>query len=206
MTDASREADGTTGTGADPDGNADADDSGVGWVLFTYGAPFVGVLLVAVGIGAAVPGAYDVIQEDISTCGEPTIHVESAAATERRFGDDPPASIDRLRAAELSAAERAAVEEALSAPRGEAHVAGPFPNAPAFRNGTLVTVEGRSHYATLVAENPCFAAAPLQLPLGVFAVALGAVGILTPPAYRRLVALEAETDGDGDGDADGDAE
>jgi hypothetical protein len=171
-----------------------AEGSGVGWVVFTYGAPFVGVLLVAVGIGAAVPGAYDVIQEEISTCGEPTIHVESAAATERRFGEAPPPSVERLRAAALSPAERAAVEEALSAPRGEAHVVGAFPNAGAFRNGTLVTVAGERHYATLVAENPCFAAAPLQLPLGAFAIALGLVGILTPPAYRRLVALEAGTD------------
>jgi hypothetical protein len=207
------DSDGTAGAGADAD--TGTTESGVGRAVFTYGAPFLGVLLVAVGIGAAVPGAYDLIQEEISTCGEPTVHVESAAATERRFGDDPPASLDRLSAEELSAAERAAVAEALSAPRGEAHVAGAFPNAPAFRNGTLVTIEGRSHYATLVAENPCFAAAPLQLPLGVFAVALGVVGILTPPAYRRLVALEADADAEasaeagaeanGEADADADA-
>jgi hypothetical protein len=163
-------------------------------VLFTYGAPFVGVLLVAVGIGAAVPGAYGIVQEDIAPCGDPTILVEAPAATDERFGEAPPPSLRRLSFADLSPAERTAFREALTDQQREGHVAGAFPNRPAFENGTLVRYEGERHYATLVAENPCFEAAPLQFPLGVFAIALGAVGILTPPAYRRLVALEAEAD------------
>ena len=66
----------------------------------------------------------------------------------------------------------------------------PPPHRSAFLNGSLVSYEGERYYVAVVAENPCFVAAPLQFPLGVFAIALGIVGILTPPAYRRLVALE----------------
>lgn len=158
-------------------------------LLFTYVAPLVGVLLVSVGIGAAVPGGYALIQEEIATCGEPTIAVDGPEETERRFGENP-ASVPRLSYEELSAAEREAFTAALSDPVNEAHVAGPFPNRPAFENGTLVTHEGERHYATVVSENPCFDAAPLQFPLGVFAIGFGVVGILTPPIYRRLVELE----------------
>ena len=70
------------------------------------------------------------------------------------------------------------VEAALADPRGEARVDGAFPNAAVFRDGVLVAADGESYYATVVAENPCFEAPPLQFPLGVFAVALGLVGIL----------------------------
>jgi len=157
--------------------------------LFTYVVPFLGVVLVAVGIAAAVPGAYDLIQEEITTCGAPSIAVESAAATEQRL-EGSRVELAAFDIDELPPAEQAAVREALVDPVGEAQVTGPFPHEAAFRDGALVTVEGQRHYATVVAENPCFEAAPLQLPLGVFAVALGAVAILAPPAYRRLVALE----------------
>jgi hypothetical protein len=162
-----------------------ADDSSV---LFTYVAPFLGVLLVAVGIGAAVPGGYALIQAEIATCGDPTIAVEGPAATERRFGDRAP--VPQVAFEALTTAEREAFAEALADPVGEAHVRGPFPNRGTFANGTLVSYEGERYYATVVSENPCFDAAPLQFPLGVFAVAFGVVGILTPPLYRRLVALE----------------
>jgi hypothetical protein len=172
---------------SDADADADADSESA---LFTYGVPFVGVLVVAVGIAAAVPGAYALIQEDITTCGAPTVAVESPEETDRRFGDRPPATVDRLDFTALAAAEQAAFEAALDDPIREAHVEGEFPNAEAFRNGTLVAYDGEQYYATVVAENPCFQAPPLQFPLGVFAIALGVVGILTPPAYRKLVALE----------------
>ena len=169
-----------------------AADDGDGPVspLFTYGVPFVGVLVLAVGIAAAVPGAYALIQEEITECGSPTIAVEGSETTAERFGDTPPVALDSIALAELSPADRAAVEAALAAPRGEARVRGPVPHAATFRDGVIVTDDGERYYATLVAENPCFAAEPLQFPLGVFAIALGVVGILTPPAYRRLVALE----------------
>lgn len=160
-------------------------------LLFTYLAPFLGVLLVAVGIGAAVPGGYAIIQEEISTCGQPTIIVETPEVTERRFVGGSP-SIDRLSFEDLSESEREAFTEALSDPVGEAHVSGSFPNRRAFLNGTFVAYEGERYFATIVSENPCFEAAPLQFPLGVFAIAFGTVGILAPPLYRRLVALEEE--------------
>jgi hypothetical protein len=168
----------------------DTDGSEATSLLFTYVAPFLGVLLVAVGIGAAVPGGYALIQEDIATCGEPTIAVEGPAETERRFDGTVDPSLPRLAFEELSAAEQEAFREARSDAVGEAHVSGPFPNRPAFLNGTLVIYEGERHYATVVSENPCFDAAPLQFPLGVFAIAFGFVGILTPPLYRWLVELE----------------
>lgn len=169
------------------DDDADATDDTS--PLFTYVVPFLGVLLVAVGIGAAVPGGYALIQTEIATCGEPTIAVDGPEATERRFGDGSP-SIPTLAFEDLSTAEREAFREALAAPAGEAHVSGPFPDRPAFVNGTLVAYEGERYYVTVVSENPCFDAAPLQFPLGVFAIALGTLGILTPPLYRRLVELE----------------
>ncbi|MFC6973515.1 hypothetical protein ACFQL1_00695 [Halomicroarcula sp. GCM10025709] len=163
-----------------------ADD---GSVLFTYVAPFLGVLLVAVGIGGAVPGGYAIAQEQIGGCGEPSIAVEGPEETSQRFATSQP-QLARFQFAELSPAERAAFREGLADARGEAHVEGSFPNGPAFRNGSLVTYEGERHYVTVVSENPCFQAAPLQFPLGLFAIGLGVVGILTPPLYRKLVALE----------------
>ena len=160
-------------------------------LLFTYVAPFFGVLLVAVGIGAAVPGGYAIVQEEISTCGQPTIAVERPEVTERRFANRTP-SIDRLSFEELSRAEQEAFTEALVDAVGEAHVDGAFPNRRAFTNGTFVTYEGERYFATVVSENPCFEVVPLQFPLGVFAIGLGTVGILTPPLYRRLARLEEE--------------
>jgi hypothetical protein len=172
-----------SGTDGDPD---ETDDSSL---LFTYVAPFVGVLLVAVGIGAAVPGGYALVQEEIATCDEPTIVVEGPEATAERFAGGVP-SVPRLAFEELSPAEQEAFLEALADPVGEAHVGEPSPNRRTFANGSLVRFEGERHYVTVVSENPCFEAAPLQFPLGVFAIGLGTVGVLTPPLYRRLVALE----------------
>jgi hypothetical protein len=168
---------------------ADGNDQDVDSVLFTYVAPFVGVLLVAIGIGAAVPGGYAILEGPVLNCGDPTIAVEAPDATAERFEDDGP-QLRRFAFAELAPAEQAALREALTAPRGEAHVEGDFPNAGAIRNGSVVEYEGEAHYVTTVAENTCFRAAPLQFPLGVFAIALGVVGILTPPLYRKLVELD----------------
>jgi hypothetical protein len=173
-------------SGSDADGEEDAS---LGWTLFTYVAPLVGVLLVAVGIGAAVPGGYAIIQEDISNCGSPSISVDTPEETDRRFGDPAP-DFEVLAFSELDEGEQAGFTEALSDPVGEAHVEGPFTHRPAFENGTMIRYEGERYYATIVAEHPCFVAAPLQFPLGTFAIALGIVGILTPPAYRKLVELE----------------
>ena len=157
--------------------------------LFTYGAPFLGVLLVSVGIAAAVPGAYGLLQNP-EDCGNPTISVEGPDRTATQFDGDPPQTVARLDYAALSPAERTAFEDALADPIGEAELRGDAPNYRSFVNGTLVTYEGERHYLTVVAQNSCYEGARLQFPLGVFAIALGIVGILTPPGYRKLIALE----------------
>jgi len=158
-------------------------------ILFTYIAPFVGVLLVAVGIGGAVPGGYAIIQEDIATCDQPTLAVEGSGETAERFSDTQP-QLPELAYEELAPAEQDAFREALDDPIGEAYVDGEFPNGPAIRNGSIIVYEGERHYATVVSENPCFIAPELQFPLGVFALIFGLVGILTPPMYRKLAELE----------------
>ena len=158
-------------------------------LLFTYIAPFVGVLLVAVGIGGAVPGGYALIQEDIASCGDPTIDVEGPEESAERFEYSQP-DVPRLDYESLSAAEQEAFVEARDDPIGEAKVQGEFPNGDAIRNGSLITYEGEQYYTTVVSENPCFIAPELQFPLGVFAIIFGVVGILTPPIYRKLVELE----------------
>ena len=159
--------------------------------LFIYVAPFVGVLLVAVGIGGAVPGGYAIIQEDITTCDQPTIDVEGPEETAQRFDSSTP-QIARLDYAELSDAEQTAFEDALTDPVGEARVDGSFPNGDAFRNGSLVSYEDEEHYVTVVSENPCYVTPALQFPLGVFAIIFGVVGILSPPIYRKLIELEEQ--------------
>ena len=158
-------------------------------IFFTYVAPFVGVLVVAVGIGAAVPGGYALIQKDITTCDTPTIAVEGPEETQQRFDERRP-NLPRLQYENLSEAEQAAFNEALTDPQGEARVAGEFPNGDTIRDGSVIIYEGEEHYATVVAENPCFVAPALQFPLGVFAIIFGVIGILSPPIYRKLVELE----------------
>jgi hypothetical protein len=174
-----------------------ADDSTSTSVLFTYVAPFLGVLLIAVGIAGAVPGGYALVQDELRDCGVPTIAVEPPERAAELVDEGGP-RVTHLPFEELSPAEQEGFVEALDAPRNEAHVRGAFPNRPAFANGTIVAYEGERYYATIVAENTCFEAPPLGFPLGVFAIALGVVGVLTPPAYRKLVALERQAGGDGD--------
>jgi hypothetical protein len=175
----------------------DGDDGGDS-LLFTYVTPFLGVLLVAIGIGGAVPGGYALVQEDLRDCDTPTVLVEPPERAAALAGDDGP-RLERLAFADLSGAEQSAFVEALDAPRREAHVDGAFPNRPAFENGTLIDYRGDTYYATVVAENTCFRAPALGFPLGLFAIGLGTVALLVPPAYRRLVALEREaSDRDGE--------
>jgi hypothetical protein len=158
-------------------------------ILFTYIAPFIGVLLVAVGIGGAVPGGYAIIEQDITTCDAPTLAVEGPEETRERFTDSQP-QLAQLDYEELSESEQTAFTDALDDPIGEARVQGEFPNQPAIRNGSLIAYEGETHYTTIVSDNPCFIAPDLQFPLGVFAIIFGIVGILTPPIYRKLIELE----------------
>jgi hypothetical protein len=161
--------------------------------LFTYAAPFVGVLLIAIGIGGAVPGGYALIQDELRDCDSPTIVVETPERTAELVENDGPA-LPRLAFESLTDAEREAFVEALDAPRREAHIYGSFANRPDFEQGVIVTYEGERYYSTIVAENTCFRAPVLGFPLGVFAIGLGAVTLLLPPAYRKLVALEEQAE------------
>jgi hypothetical protein len=170
---------------------ADADEETS--LLFTYVVPFVGVILISIGIGGAVPGGYALIQDELRDCDSPTIAVETPERTAELVGADGP-SLPRLAFEELTDAEQEAFVEALDAPRREAHVYGSFANRPAFESGVVVTYQGERYYSTIVAENTCFRAPPLGFPLGVFAIGLGAVTLLIPPAYRRLITLEQQAD------------
>jgi len=160
--------------------------------LLTYGVPFLGTVLLAAGIGAAVLGGYGAVQADAGLCGAPTIGVESPEDTERLrsgYGGDGP-TLRTLSFDDLSPAERAAFEEGVDAFDGEGEVDGPFPNREAFESGVLVRYEGETHYATLRSTRPCTSVDPILLPLGLAAMAFGALGVLTPPLYRRYAAFE----------------
>lgn len=158
-------------------------------LLFTYVAPFVGVLLIAIGIGGAVPGGYALIQDELRDCDSPTIVVEPPERVAELVDNGGP-QLDRIPFEDLTAAEQEAFVEALDAPRGEAHIYGSFANRPAFERGVIVTYQGEQYYSTIVAENTCFRAPALGFPLGLFAIGLGTVAVLIPPAYRKLVELE----------------
>ncbi len=157
--------------------------------LLTYGAPLVGALLVAVGIAGSVLGGYAVVQAEFGLCGNPTIGVsEPSAAT--GVGSGPGADgpvLARLDAEDLSSAERAAVERALAEPGGQADVRGTLANREAFERGALVGLDGSTYYVTVVSSVECLGVDPLVLPLGIVAILLGIGGVLTPPAYRRLL-------------------
>ncbi|WP_136588777.1 hypothetical protein [Salinigranum halophilum] len=166
-----------------------ADDGEDTSLLFTYVTPFVGVLLIAIGIGGAVPGGYALIQDELRDCDSPTIVVEPPErATELVENDGP--QLQRLAFADLTDAEQEAFVEALDAPRREAHIHGSFANRAAFESGVIVTYQGERYYSTIVAENTCFRAPALGFPLGVFAIGLGTVAVLIPPVYRKLVELD----------------
>ncbi|UPV74842.1 hypothetical protein M0R89_01940 [Halorussus limi] len=160
--------------------------------LLTYGAPFVGALLVAVGIAGSVLGGYAVVQEEFGLCGDPTIGVsDSPAAVGAGAGPSELAGggpvLAQFDVSDLSPAERRAVERALAEPGGQADVRGAFPHEESFRRGAVVRVEGDRYYVTLVSSVECLGVDPLVLPLGLVAILLGIGGVLTPPAYRRLL-------------------
>lgn len=165
-----------------------ADDS----VLVVYVAPFVGTLLLTVGIAAGVTGGYTVVQDRLGLCGDPTIQVADEATTEQYLDRGAP-SIRRLPVEELAPAEREAFYAALDAPSGEAEIDGEAPHLEAFTGGVIVTYEGGPRYVTLSSFNFCLRVPPLLLPLGIVAILVGTAGILTPPLYRWLEAIEGET-------------
>lgn len=157
--------------------------------LVTYAAPFLGVLLVTVGIAGGVMGGYSVVQSELDLCGHPSIEVTSEERTAQYTGPDGPA-LARLSVAELTPAERRAFQRALDSPTREAEVRGELTHLPEFRAGVLVSYEGGERYVFLASANPCVGVPPLLFPLGVVSILLGVGGVLTPPLYRRLAAFE----------------
>lgn len=163
-----------------------ADDS----IIVVYVAPFLGTLLLTVGIAAGVMGGYTVVQNQFDLCGDPTIEVADAETTDQYVNRGAP-SIRRIPVEELSPAERRAFFEALEAPSGEADIQGRVPHLEAFTEGVLVTYEGGTRYVTLVSLNQCLVVPRLLLPLGMVSMLVGLAGILTPPLYRRIEAFES---------------
>ncbi|WP_458189953.1 hypothetical protein [Haladaptatus sp. NG-WS-4] len=156
----------------------------------TYGAPFLGTLLVAVGIAGGILGGYAAAQAELGLCGNPTIVVYTPATSDQYTDSQTGPALERLRVGELTPAERRAFEEAIGSPRGEAEVRGRFVHRPAFSRGVLVTNDGTIRYATITSTNPCLFVDPLLFPLGVVSILLGVLGILTPPLYRRVLERE----------------
>lgn len=163
-----------------------ADDS----IVVVYVAPFLGTLLLTVGIAAGVMGGYTVVQQEFDLCGDPTIEVADANTTAQYEGQGAP-STPRIPVEELTPAERRAFHEALEAPSGEAEIDGEVAHLDAFSEGAIVTYEDGSRYVTLVSLNRCLVVPPLLLPLGIVSMFVGVVAIATPPIYRRIEAFES---------------
>lgn len=157
--------------------------------LLTYGAPFLGALLIAIGIGGAVIGGYAVIQQQLDLCGNPTIAVSTVDQT-KPLADPSGPNLPRFQYPELSLAERAAFTTAIESPSMKADVRGSFPHRQAFQQGAIVMYRGEQQYVTTIWASSCLTVNPLFFPLGVVSILLGIGGILTPPAYRKLLERE----------------
>lgn len=165
--------------------------------LLTYGAPFLGTLLIAIGIAGGVLGGYAVVQTHLNLCGHATIDVYSPDETNQLTAATQRGPFQQFSVDELAPAERRAFEYALDNPRSTGDVRGKFVHRSAFRRGVLVTSGGETHYVTISSANPCLGVDPLLFPLGIVSILLGIGGILTPPLYRRL--LEREESGENAG-------
>ncbi len=155
--------------------------------IVVYAVPFVGVLLIAVGIPSAILGGYVVVQDTIGLCNDPDVTV---TPLEDEEADTPRETVERLPYDRLSPAEQAAVREAIDGPTDDATVQGDLENRATLREGVIVDVDGRSYYVTIASLNSCLEAEPLLFPIGVVAILLGVVGVLTPPIYRRMAGFE----------------
>ncbi|QLK26095.1 hypothetical protein HYG81_00225 [Natrinema zhouii] len=154
-------------------------------LLLTYAAPFLGVVLIAIGLPLAIVGGYVVVQDGVGLCGEPTITATPADEYEGAL-----ATIETLPAEDLSAAERAALEEAIDSPLQEGTVAGELSNRETLLEGAIVEYEGERYYVQIASLNSCLEVAPLLFPIGIIAILVGVVGVLTPPIYRKMAGFE----------------
>jgi hypothetical protein len=169
------------------------DDRPTASTLLTYGAPFLGTLLVAVGIAGGILGGYAAVQAELGLCGESTIVVYPPGQSEQYANPQAGPTLRRFDVSELAPAERRAFKEAVRSTRGEAEVRGRFVHRRAFRRGILVSDGGTVRYATVASTNSCLSVDPLLFPLGVVSILLGVLGILTPPLYRMVLEREERT-------------
>ncbi|OAQ51110.1 hypothetical protein HTG_18245 [Natrinema mahii] len=154
-------------------------------LVLTYAAPFLGVVLIAVGLPLAIVGGYVVVQDGVGLCGDPTI---SATPVDER--EEPPSTVEALPADDLSAAERAALEEAIDSPLQEGKVDGEVTNRAALLEGAIVEYEDQRYYVRITSQNSCLEVAPLLFPIGAIAILLGIGVVLTPPIYRKMAGFE----------------
>ncbi|WP_323173705.1 hypothetical protein [Natrialba sp. PRR66] len=179
--DVSAETDDSSATDTGPSEPTIASES----LLLTYAAPFLGVLLIAIGLPLSIVGGYVVIQDGVGLCGDPTI-----TATHVDEYDGVPDTIETLPAAELTTAEQEALEEAIESPLQEAKIEGDIQNREAFLEGVLVEYEGEEYYVQITSQNSCLEVQPLLFPIGGIAILVGILGVLTPPIYRRMAGFE----------------
>jgi hypothetical protein len=135
---------------------------------------FLGAMLLAIGIGAAVVGGYALIQEDFGLCGNPILEVSSPST---------PASGPTLAASDLSGPERTAFVEAVTGLTSEAEIDGQI-RTDALREGAVVTYGGERYYAVVGSLNRCVSIDQLVFPLGVALVGLGALAYVSPTLRR----------------------
>lgn len=153
--------------------------------VFTYAVPFLGAVLLALGIGGSVLGAWTVVQPALGGCGSPAMGVDSPETTERMLADgEGEPQLERLDYEDLSPAERRAFDEAVASVQGDAPVEGEFENREALERGVIVTHNGTDRYATLVASNRCLSVDPLVFPLAITGLLLG-LGVFGFMWYRN---------------------
>ncbi|WP_276255639.1 hypothetical protein [Halomontanus rarus] len=152
--------------------------------VFTYAVPFLGAVLLALGIGGSVLGAWTVVQPALGGCGSPAMGVDSPETTADMLDGEPEAQLERLDYADLSPAEQRAFDEAVASVQGDAPVEGAFENREALERGVIVTHEGTDRYATLVASNRCLSVDPLVFPLAITGLLLG-LGVFAFMWYRN---------------------
>jgi hypothetical protein len=136
---------------------------------------FLGAVLLAIGIGAAVVGGYALVQEDLGLCGSPILEVSSGST----YGGEVPT----LPANSLSPAERTAFVEAVTGLTSEAEIDGEV-RTNVLRDGALISYQGERHYAVIGSLNQCVSIDPLVFPLGVALVGLGAIAYVSPTLRR----------------------
>lgn len=143
--------------------------------IFQYAVPFVGAVLLALGIAGGVVGGWALLQPAIGGCGNPVIGVDSPEMTQAMIADsgDGTAVVETIAFEDLSPAEQRAFEEGIEDVEGDGTVRGEFPNRDAFERGVVVSHEGTERYATLVTMDRCTSIDPLVFPLGVTSMLLG---------------------------------